>query len=201
MKQQSTREAIINTADKLFYERGFERTSFADIAVEVAISRGNFWHHFKSKDAILDAVIEARLQYTQAMLDKWSAEGATPAERIKSFICMMSKNQTKIMKHGCPVGTLCSELARLNHVAQEAANSLFRLFRIWLARQFAELGYEIQSDTLAMHLLGRSQGIASLANAFHDAAFLNREVQHLDVWIDGLAATVEEPDCKRTTFE
>jgi len=44
-------------ADRLFYEQGFEHTSFANIADAVNISHGNVYHHFKSKDDILDAVI------------------------------------------------------------------------------------------------------------------------------------------------
>ena len=43
----STRELIVEKADTLFYEGGFEATSFADIAAAVGISRGNFYHHFK----------------------------------------------------------------------------------------------------------------------------------------------------------
>ena len=54
----TTRDSIVSTADTLFYQRGFDHTSFADIAKQVAISRGNFYHHFKSKDQILAAVIE-----------------------------------------------------------------------------------------------------------------------------------------------
>ncbi len=61
MSHSATRERIEEKADALFYEAGFEATSFADIADAVGISRGNFYHHFKSKDDILDAVINRRL--------------------------------------------------------------------------------------------------------------------------------------------
>ena len=63
-----TRDKIIDMADNLFYQQGFENTSFADIANKVGISRGNFYHHFKSKDSILDAVIKRRLANTEKML-------------------------------------------------------------------------------------------------------------------------------------
>ena len=43
----STREQIVLAADQLFYEQGFEHTSFADIADAVKLSRGNFYYHFK----------------------------------------------------------------------------------------------------------------------------------------------------------
>ncbi|HBU98755.1 TetR/AcrR family transcriptional regulator, partial [Thalassospira lucentensis] len=71
----ATRDRIIETADILFYQQGFEATSFADIALAVGISRGNFYHHFKTKDDILDGVINHRLANTEQMLDRWEIEG------------------------------------------------------------------------------------------------------------------------------
>ena len=53
-----TRDSIVQAADALFYERGFEHTSFADIADAVRISRGNFYYHCKTKDEILTAADE-----------------------------------------------------------------------------------------------------------------------------------------------
>src|ERR1051325_10505846 len=82
MTDQSTRDHIIAAADLLFYRRGYEHTSFADIAGVVRISRGNFYYHFKTKDEILDAVIAARLARTRDMLDRWEAEGKNPTDRI-----------------------------------------------------------------------------------------------------------------------
>jgi len=179
----TTRDHIVEAADQLFYEQGFEHTSFSDIANKVKISRGNFYYHFKSKDEILDAVINARLTNTQKMLDQWEFEGKTPLDRITSFIHILIMNQTKIKLYGCPVGTLSTELAKLNHASTTEANKLFTLFRNWLSRQFKQLGYDTNTDELAMHLLARSQGVAMLANAFHDEAFINQEVKQMCDWL------------------
>ncbi|WP_417825904.1 TetR/AcrR family transcriptional regulator [Thalassospira povalilytica] len=184
----STRDRIIETADRLFYQQGFEATSFADIASAVGISRGNFYHHFKTKDDILDAVINQRLANTEQMLDHWEVTGNDPAERIRSFIHILIVNGEKIRKFGCPVGTLSSELAKLNHSAHSDAAGLFTLFRTWLGRQFSALGFGAKSDGLAMHILGRSQGIATLANAFDDNGFLQGEVTLMCDWLDGQIA-------------
>lgn len=183
-----TRERIVETADRLFYERGYGHTSFADIAAAVELSRGNFYYHFKSKDEILAAVIDLRRARTQAMLDAWSAAGATPQARIGCFIDMMAMNAPAIRRHGCPVGTLCTELAKLEHPAQPQANTLFSLFRDWLSVQFAQMGGRAaaDADSLAMHLLARSQGIATLANAFDDDGFIRHELAQLHGWLDAV---------------
>lgn len=182
MTGKSTREHIVDAADDLFYRQGFEHTSFSDIADAVQISRGNFYYYFKTKDEILDAVISERLANTRRMLERWEVEGKTPEDRIRSFIFILMANRGDIKRYGCPVGTLCSELAKLNHAAQAEANRLFTLFRAWLRRQFALLGRD-DADELAMHLLARSQGVATLASAFGDERFIKQEVEQMCAWL------------------
>lgn len=191
-----TRSRITEIADQLFYERGYEHTSFADIASAVNLSRGNFYYHFKTKDDILDAVIERRMRKTRAMLEGWATEAPTPAARVSRFIHMMVMNGPKIRQHGCPVGTLCTELSKLEHPAQPKASVLFTLFRDWLASQFVQMGCTRNADALAMHLLARSQGVAMLANAFNDEGFIHQEVEQLLKWLhDTSTSTLATEGC------
>jgi TetR/AcrR family transcriptional repressor of nem operon len=183
MSDRTTRDHIVEAADQLFYRQGYEHTSFSDIAEVVQISRGNFYFHFKTKDEILHAVIDLRLANTRKMLEQWEIEGKQPADRIRSFIHILIANRADIKRYGCPVGTLRAELAKLNHASQPEANKLFTLFRTWLRRQFRLLGREADADALAMHLLARSQGVAILANAFHDEKFIKQEVEQMCDWL------------------
>jgi len=193
MSSPTTRDRIIEAADLLIYQKGFEYVSIADVAAEAQISRGNLTFHFRTRDEMLDAVIDLRLQRTRAMLEKWERAGCSPGERIGSFINILITNRTKIVLHGCPVGTLCTELAKLEHAALSRANEVLGLFRDWLARHFAELGCGAQSKALAMHLLAWSQGIATLAQAFHDEKFIRTEVRRLHAWL----AVQGKPTSKR----
>lgn len=187
MNGETTRERIVEAADGLFYRQGYEHTSFSDIAEAVRISRGNFYYHFKTKDEILDAVIDARLAGTARMLEEWEIEGDTPEDRIRSFIHILIANRSDIKRYGCPVGTLSTELAKLDHGSRDEANRLFTLFRVWLRRQFALMGRKRDADALAMHVLAFSQGVATLASAFRDEAFIRREVKQMDDWLEACA--------------
>jgi AcrR family transcriptional regulator len=184
MVATDTRRQIVEAADRLFYEHGFGATSFTDIAMEVGLSRGNFYYHFKTKDEILCAVIAQRLANTRAMLEAWEDDAGTPMECVRRFINILIVNRAKIMAHGCPVGTLCNELAKLDHVAKGDAAKIFTLFRDWLAHRFAALGREADADALALHILMRSQGVAALATAFRDEDFIRREVEDMDTWLN-----------------
>jgi TetR/AcrR family transcriptional regulator, transcriptional repressor for nem operon len=188
MDAEATREHIVRAADELFYQRGFQHTSFADVAGEVGISRGNFYYHFKTKDEILAAVIGARIAERRRMLRQWEAEQDTPAGRIRCFVNIVITNGTDIEKYGCPVGTLTTELSKLGHPSLDSATAIFTLFRSWLGEQFAALGRADDADELAMHVLAASQGIAVLSQAYADREFVRREADQLCAWVDAQAA-------------
>ena len=180
---QTTKERIIEAADDLFYQKGYEFTSFADIAEVVNISRGNFYHHYKTKGDILEAVITHRVAKTKEMLKRWEEESQNAEGRIRCFIHILIANHAKIKLYGCPVGTLTTELAKLDHASQEDAKQIFTLFRKWLSKQFKELGFKKEADSLAMHLLALSQGVATMATAFPNEAYVKQEVNHMNEWL------------------
>lgn len=60
---EQTVEKIIITAARLFSEKGYEQTSIQDILDALKLSKGGLYHHFKSKEEILEAVIQKRAQY------------------------------------------------------------------------------------------------------------------------------------------
>lgn len=63
------RNEILDAAERLFAKQGFDGTSTADILKEVGIARGTLYYHFKSKEDILDGMIQ---RMTQRMLAKAS---------------------------------------------------------------------------------------------------------------------------------
>lgn len=56
--QRSTREHLLDAAERLFAERGFYGTSLADICGEVGIAKSSLLHHFSSKNDVYAAVLE-----------------------------------------------------------------------------------------------------------------------------------------------
>lgn len=58
------RKEFIDTAVRLFIENGYDRTSIASIIEAVGVTKGAFYHYFKSKEEILDAVTD---EYTEKL--------------------------------------------------------------------------------------------------------------------------------------
>lgn len=55
---EERRNEILDAADELFGQKGFDGTSTNDILEKVGIARGTLYYHFKSKEDIMDAMIE-----------------------------------------------------------------------------------------------------------------------------------------------
>lgn len=71
---EQTLENILNISAQLFTEKGYEQTSIQDIINAVGMSKGAIYHHFKSKEEILEAVLEKHSEYLEQMLQKWIDE-------------------------------------------------------------------------------------------------------------------------------
>ena len=56
------RSELLATAERLFYTKGYEKTSVQDILTEMNFSKGGFYHHFDSKLSVLEAICELRAQ-------------------------------------------------------------------------------------------------------------------------------------------
>ncbi len=185
-KAEIIRQRIIEKADELFYQHGYENTSFSDIARAVSISRGNFYYHFKSKDGILNEVIKFRLQSIRDMFKEWEKNTTDCKQLIHRFIDLTTHNQQNIAQYGCPVGTLCSELCKLNHAMKNDADQIFSLFREWLVTQFTRLGRAEEAEIFAMQLLTRTQGLTVMMSTFSDDQYYPIEIKAIKNWLDNL---------------
>jgi len=61
-KGDERRLRILETAEKLFYQKGYEATSIQDILDDLKMSKGGFYHHFESKLQLLDALCQGQMQ-------------------------------------------------------------------------------------------------------------------------------------------
>ena len=59
-KGDARRDELLATAERLFYAKGYEKTSVQDILTEMNYSKGGFYHHFDSKLSVLQAICERR---------------------------------------------------------------------------------------------------------------------------------------------
>ncbi len=182
-KGEDNRQRIVDAADNLFYRRGYNQTSFQDISDATGIPRGNFYYYFKTKNEILDAVVNTRVEQLTGMLNRCEAQTQNARERLLLFSNMLEHNRDVVIESGCPLGSLSSELAKDDPVLHEKSRQGFVLLRNWIKQQFTVLGLN-NADDLAMDLLAKLQGTTIMACVFKDGDFVQRSHQQIKNWIN-----------------
>jgi TetR/AcrR family transcriptional repressor of nem operon len=186
-KGEHKRQQIISTANELFYQRGFHQTSLADIADACGIPKGNFYFYFRTKDDILNAVVDLRAERFEDRLKEWEKEYPEPLDRLIRMSEMGVRDWEGIVRYGCPMGTLLLELGKQDCEVKKHARRQFEMILAWTGAQFAALAGPGEARKLARRMLARMQGAAVLANAFSDESWLFDEQRAIAEWLEGLA--------------
>lgn len=117
-----TRQRLIDATVRLMLNQGFAGTSVDLICKEAGMTKGSFFHHFESKEAIGKAAIEWWGQMGTALYAvAWNNTEADPLEQIHQMLDIMTgftmrKDETCV----CMVGMMSQELAATNPVIQAA---------------------------------------------------------------------------------
>jgi len=83
---QDRREVILREAAKLFARQGVTATTVREIADAAGILSGSLYHHFTSKDEIVDAVLSTFLHELRDRYDEVLDSGGDPADRLRGLV-------------------------------------------------------------------------------------------------------------------
>lgn len=84
---EERRDELINAAERLFLERGYDQTAVADIVRAVNVAQGTFYYHFRSKEEILGAILAKDLDAVGRRFgDTIDRADLTPPERLAAVI-------------------------------------------------------------------------------------------------------------------
>jgi TetR/AcrR family transcriptional repressor of nem operon len=79
-KGESTRARIVAEAEKLILAQGYAGTTVDDVLAATGLTKGAFFHHFKSKADLARAVVERYAESDFALFERWSAEADASSE-------------------------------------------------------------------------------------------------------------------------
>jgi TetR/AcrR family transcriptional regulator, transcriptional repressor for nem operon len=178
------RERLIAAACETIHAQGVEKTTLADVATAAGIPLGNVYYYFKTKNALVEAVIEAHLTETRAILATIDDAHETPGDRLKALFGALAAQGELIAQYGCPHGSLCLELNKRAEGPGLAAE-MMRVPLDWTERQFRAAGRQDARD-LAIQLVARYQGTALLTNTFRDPELMAAEGRRVAEWVDAL---------------
>lgn len=80
------RDLVLDAAESLFAEKGFDGTTVAEIAERSELAKGSLYHIFQSKEDIIAAIVGRKLEYFMRILDELLKSSASPLDKIKGFM-------------------------------------------------------------------------------------------------------------------
>jgi len=184
-KGLENQQKIVQSAADLFYQKGYNQTSFTEIANASGLPRGNFYYYFKTKDDILKAVVDARVEAIRGMIEQLQTLDKPPKQRLNLLLDLVLNEADDIVDHGCPLGTLSAELGKDQRLLQEKTLEMFDLLVSWVVDAFQALGCD-EPYELGLHIMGRLQGISVMTHLYQNKPFLETEIQALKAWVDQL---------------
>ena len=94
---EETVQKILDVSMKLFLEKGYEETTILDIVGELGgLTRGAFYHHFKSKEEVLDALSDRMFLEHNPFEEVRKEKGLSGLEKLKKIIKMQAQNQDQL---------------------------------------------------------------------------------------------------------
>jgi TetR/AcrR family transcriptional repressor of nem operon len=181
--ESDKRARLIAAARRLFHEHGVEATTLAAVAAAADVPLGNVYYYFKTKRALVEAVIAAHTTTIQADFARWERD-ADPGARLRFLLREMAAANSVFARLGCPYGGLNQELGKIDPDLAAEAAGLLRLYLDWAERQYRLLGKGDAATDLAAELIASLQGTILLTYAFHDPALLARHVARLEARLD-----------------
>jgi AcrR family transcriptional regulator len=83
--RRATTVQILETALRLFCEKGYYATSIAEIAKQAGISKGLLYHYFESKEEVLRALVDMRIEDILVVMNGAKAK-STPVAQIRHIV-------------------------------------------------------------------------------------------------------------------
>lgn len=82
----SARGRLLNEAARLFRDKGYERTTVRDLAAAVGIQSGSLFHHFRTKEEILKAVMVETIRLNTALMQAAADQADSAREKLRALI-------------------------------------------------------------------------------------------------------------------
>lgn len=182
---RESRRKIVEAAQELFWEKGYNSTSIADILSRTQLHSGSLYHFFPGKQDLLVAVLEHYRDGIEENLLSYAWTGVDdPIERIFALL-----NGYRIMlvtsdyAHGCPIGNLALEISEPDPKVRKLIAANFDNWKSAVESCLKGAGDRLPPDTdtraLAEFVLTIMEGGIMQARTHRDIGLFDRNVDVL----------------------
>ncbi len=181
----ATRTRIVRAAMELFWEKGYQSTSVADLLQRAEVHSGSLYHFFPGKQDVLLAVLDLYHGGIDEMLlaPVWK-DVPDPIERV---FALLAKYRELIVQtdctYGCPIGSLALELHEPDPPVRKRLEANFSAWVDAVERCLidarARLPRDVDRRALAGFVLTTMEGGVMLARTYRDVAMFDASIGQL----------------------
>ncbi len=179
----SLRAKILKTAEELILSKGFVATSIDEICRKLKITKGGFFHYFKSKEALGAVLLEACCEQIHVATPKNDQED--PFQKILDRIDESIKGLEAQGKPGCLMGYLTQELFDTHPAIRKRCCEGFSQWTESIAKDLAAAKKmyapkaKFEPRALAEYWISILEGSQILAKAKQDKTVVKENLTHL----------------------
>jgi TetR/AcrR family transcriptional repressor of nem operon len=169
-----TAERIVDIAERLIQQRGFNGFSYEDIASEIGIRKPSIHHHFSSKDSLAIVVAQRYTYRVKKQLLAIEESGQTYQAQLTQYAELFDKTYSD-ERRLCPFGILGAECATLSESIRFEIGRFFSANLEWLAevlgrgRIAGEFSYAIADKEQALIVLSALEGSMVIGKGMESA--------------------------------
>ncbi len=132
-KAQATRERILVAATELFYLHGFNATGLDKILKAADVTKGNFYYHFASKEALAIATLDWQFDLiTEEIQTQVLSKKSASLNTLFALLRLMAARQKKQYKNGhicgCYFGNFTLELSTASQAIRDKVTGIFKQY-------------------------------------------------------------------------
>lgn len=179
-----THERIVKAASALFYRQGIRAVSVDAIAEKAGLTKRSLYYHFRSKDELVAAYLEARDRPNLDAFDRWFAEAEGDAgAKVRAVFGHLARAARSPKWKGCGFLRSAAELVGMpGHPAIRAANRHKAGFEAWLADRLAAAG-AADAEALAQQVRLLMDGAFAVVLLNRDAGYMDRAGEAAEVLV------------------
>lgn len=176
MKDSSppTRERILQAAGKLFRQDGIRAISVDAIAEKAGLTKRTLYYHFRSKDDLIAAHLQARDEPNLSLFKRWfdETEGDV-AEKVAGIFRHLAQSARNAKWKGCGFLRTSVELVNLpGHPALVAARAHKKRVEDWLGSVFMKAGADGDASLLARQVMLLLDGAFAVVLLHRDPSYM-----------------------------
>jgi TetR/AcrR family transcriptional repressor of nem operon len=189
-----TRDSLMEAAFTLVRRQGLSATSVDEICAAAGVSKGAFFHHFRSKDELAAAAAHHWSAVTGAFFEAAPYhQPDDPLDRVLAYIDLRREMMAgDIAEFTCFAGTMAQEAWATSPAVQAAAwdsmsgHAEALVADIEAAKVSRGIGEAVNAQSLALHMVAVVQGAFILAKASGDPETGRETVSHLKTYVEML---------------